>query len=138
MKLKYVLLSVVLGLLTYILMGGFDFGQRFVGGTTILIGSLWISEGFDLSTTALLIPVFMAISGIMTSKEALAPFFDPIIGLMFGGFVLAKAVNKYGIDKLIAEKMISIFPKTQRGLLLAIILATCLISFLLQTQSRPC
>jgi sodium-dependent dicarboxylate transporter 2/3/5 len=129
MKPKLFILSLVLGILTYFLFGGLSFEQKFVAGMTLFIGSMWVFEALPISTTALLIPVILAVAGIMTPKEAFTPFFDPIIALMFGGFVIARAANKYELDKYIAEKMLNIFPKTQNGLLLAMCLTATLLSF---------
>jgi sodium-dependent dicarboxylate transporter 2/3/5 len=129
MKLGLVGLSIVIGTITYLLLGGLSHEQRFVAGMTLFIGSMWVFETMSITTTALLIPVILAVAGIMTPKEAFSPFFDPIIALMFGGFVIARAANKYELDKYLAEKMLRIFPKTQNGLLLAISLTATFLSF---------
>jgi hypothetical protein len=39
MKTKFVLLALVLGILTYTLLWNLSFGQRFVAGMTVFVGS---------------------------------------------------------------------------------------------------
>lgn len=129
MKFKFLLLALVLGILTYVFFNSLSFGQRGVAALTAFISIMWITEAIPLSTSALLIPIFLVLSGIMPPKSALQPLFDPVIALMFGGFVIAHAVHKYGLDDWVAHHILRIFPRTEAGLLLALILATSLLSF---------
>jgi len=72
------------------------------------VALLWVSEALPLSVSALLVPVGAVLTGVFTVKEAFAPFAHPVIFLFFGSFVLATALSKHRIDKLIAYKLVSL------------------------------
>lgn len=129
MKPVYVALAVVLGALAFFLPPGFSYGQRVVSGMIAFVAALWLSEALPISASALLVPVILAVSGVMAPKEAFAPLFDPIIALMFGGFAIARAVGKCGLDSYLADRMVQAFPKTKAGLLLAMVLTATFLSF---------
>lgn len=69
----------------------------------IFIAVLWLSEAIDLTITALLVPVLAVFLGVLDLTTALASFADPIIFLFLGGFALAAALSRQGLDKAIAS-----------------------------------
>lgn len=71
----------------------------------LLIGGLWLSEALHLTITALLVPILAVAIGLLSVQTALAAFADPIIALFFGGFVLASALRKHGLDALLAHRI---------------------------------
>jgi solute carrier family 13 (sodium-dependent dicarboxylate transporter), member 2/3/5 len=85
------------------------FTQPINQGLALLVCAalLWLTEAVHLSITALMIPVVSVFLGIFESKDALSGFSHPIIYLFFGGFVLAAAIHSQGIDKLIAQNLLS-------------------------------
>lgn len=70
---------------------------------TLFIGVLWLTEAIDITFTALLIPVLAILSGLMPAKAALAEFANPVIFLFLGGFALAAALTRHGIDALLGQ-----------------------------------
>lgn len=74
----------------------------------LLIGSLWMTEALHLTVTALLVPVLVVVLDLMDAKVALATFFDPIIALFLGGFILAAALHRHGLDRLLASSLVSL------------------------------
>ncbi len=68
----------------------------------IFIAALWLTEALPITVTALLVPILAVISGIFDVKEALSHFANPVIFLFMGGFALAAALHKHGLDRLIA------------------------------------
>jgi len=68
----------------------------------------WITEALPLPITSLLIPVMAVFMGVASVKEALSSFAHPIIFLFFGGFVLAAALSRYNLDRLIAQKIVAL------------------------------
>ncbi|MBV7315948.1 DASS family sodium-coupled anion symporter [Shewanella sp. NIFS-20-20] len=78
-------------------------------GVAILIFAaiLWLTEAIHISVTAILIPILAVAFGVFNIKTAMTNFANPIIYLFFGGFVLAAALNHQGIDRLIANKVLS-------------------------------
>lgn len=61
-------------------------------------------------------------------KQFLVPFSSPIIILFFGGFVLATALNKYGIDRLIAQRLMSVFGKRPLWIMVGLMFTTAFLS----------
>jgi len=72
----------------------------------VLIGSLWLTEALHLSVTALLVPLLAVLAGLFTPAQALAAFAHPIIFLFLGGFALAAALTRHGLDRLLAAAML--------------------------------
>ncbi|HEA26633.1 MAG TPA: Anion transporter, partial [Ectothiorhodospiraceae bacterium] len=67
-----------------------------------MVTILWVTETFHITVTALLIPLLAVISGIFTVAESLVNFAHPIIFLFLGGFALAAALKRQGLDRRIA------------------------------------
>ena len=76
-------------------------------GVLIFIGFLWITETFEIYTTALVVPILAVILDIFDVKTAFSAFSHPIIFLFLAGFVFAGAMSKYHIDRYIAFKIVS-------------------------------
>lgn len=72
----------------------------------LVAGLLWLSEAVHLSFTALLIPVLAALLGVMPVKQAFADFANPVIFLFLGGFALASALARHGIDRSIGDAVL--------------------------------
>ncbi len=69
---------------------------------------LWVSEAIPLFVTSLAIPVALAGAEVGTAREALSPFFDPIIVLFFGGFLMAEAMRRADLDRLVAITIVDL------------------------------
>lgn len=75
---------------------------------TLFIGLLWLTEAIDITFTALLIPVLAVASGLMPAKAALSEFANPVIFLFLGGFALAAALTRHGIDALLGRFILNL------------------------------
>jgi sodium-dependent dicarboxylate transporter 2/3/5 len=73
-----------------------------------LIGILWLTQALPLTLTALLVPVCAVLSGLLSVQQALAPFAHPIIFLFLGGFALAAALSRHGLDRLLAHRVMAL------------------------------
>ncbi len=82
------------------------------------IAILWLTEALHVTVTALLVPIMAVGLGIVNTKVALSGFASPTIFLFFGGFALATALHIQKLDRLIANKIMSL----ARGNLLIAIL----------------
>jgi sodium-dependent dicarboxylate transporter 2/3/5 len=89
---------------------------------------LWVSEAVPLFVTSLAIPVVLAASRTATATEALAPFFHPIIALFFGGFLMAEAMRRVGLDHLAAITFVARAGRSPRSLFAAMIAAAAFMS----------
>ncbi|MHA2004628.1 MAG: SLC13 family permease [Candidatus Thorarchaeota archaeon] len=93
-----------------------------------VVAILWFTEGISLVATSLLIPVLIVLSDIRTPSAALAPFFDPAVALIFGGFLIGRALTKYELDKRLALLILSRGEGTGSGLLLTVMGITAFLS----------
>ncbi len=94
----------------------------------LLVAALWLTEIIPLVASAILVPVIAVVFGIATPREALAPMFDPVIALFLGGFLLARAMSKYKLDKRLALSMIS-RTKSPITLIFIMMIITMFLSF---------
>jgi sodium-dependent dicarboxylate transporter 2/3/5 len=79
-------------------------------GLAILIFTavLWLTEALHISVTALLIPVLATLLGVFDMRGALVEFANPILFLFLGGFALAAALSRQGLDVLLAGKVLQL------------------------------
>ena len=84
------------------------FEPQVVLGLSMLafIGILWLTEALHVTVTAILVPVMAVLLGIFDTQTALNNFSNSIIFLFLGGFALAAAMHRQGLDKVIAEKVL--------------------------------
>jgi sodium-dependent dicarboxylate transporter 2/3/5 len=92
------------------------------------IALLWLTEALPLAVTALLVPVLGTLFRVADLKSAMVSFADPLIFLFFGGFALAAAMSRQGLDRWIAQSLV----RAAKGRFLAVacglFAATALIS----------
>jgi sodium-dependent dicarboxylate transporter 2/3/5 len=101
------LLCLAAGALTYALVDGPP-PLRLGMSLFALIASLWITQALPLSATALLVPALAALTGVLTVKDALAAFAQPVIFLFLGGFALASALTRHGLDRALALQVLKL------------------------------
>ncbi|MGH7892793.1 MAG: SLC13 family permease, partial [Thermodesulfobacteriota bacterium] len=96
-----ILISAIVSLAVYFLL---PVDKGILKGLAILIfvAVLWFTEALPITVTALLVPILAVITGIFDVKDALSHFANPVIFLFLGGFALAAALHKHGLDRLIA------------------------------------
>ncbi|NNM30922.1 MAG: DASS family sodium-coupled anion symporter, partial [Akkermansiaceae bacterium] len=77
-----------------------------------LAGILWLTEAMPLAVTALLVPVVGVLAGVFDGppktivKEAFADFAHPLIFLFLGGFGIAAALSRQGLNRWIADRVL--------------------------------
>lgn len=75
-------------------------------GILVFIAILWLTEALNVTITALLVPLLATVLGVFDMSKSLTDFANPILFLFFGGFALAAALSKQGLDTLMAGKVI--------------------------------
>ncbi|MFW9909283.1 MAG: SLC13 family permease [Candidatus Thorarchaeota archaeon] len=93
-----------------------------------VVAILWFSEGISLVATSILIPVLIVLTGIADPNAAFAPFFDPAVALIFGGFLIGRALSKYELDKRLALLILSHATGSGSGLLITVMGVTAFLS----------
>ena len=88
--------------------------------------SLWFfSEGYDEAT----------LGTLLSNKKLMACFADPIIMLFIGGFILAIAATKTGLDAYLAKVMLAPFGTKSENVLLGFLLVTGIFSMFLSNTA---
>lgn len=70
------------------------------------IALLWVTEALPLPVTSLMVPLLAAVTGATELKSSLASFADPLIFVFFGGFVMAAAMARQGVDRWFARSLV--------------------------------
>jgi len=99
-------------------------------GLAILIFAsvLWFSEAVPLAVTALLVPLLAALCGVTDVTGSFASFAHPLIFLLFGGFALAAALARHGLDRWIAQGALRIGKRRFYPTAIALFLITAILS----------
>src|SRR5689334_10633103 len=104
---------------------------RACGGLATLMAVWWMTEALPLEATALLPLVLLPLSGVYEAepfKRAAAPYADPAIFLFLGGFMIALAIEKWGLHRRIALLTLLAVGTSPSRLVAGFLLATGLIS----------
>jgi sodium-dependent dicarboxylate transporter 2/3/5 len=111
----------------------------FMAGIFVLAACLWVTEALPLFATSLLIiglqtvllanpggwPGLGFASGASPSyRDILKIAADPVLVLFFGGFVLAQAAVKHGVDRAMSALLLRPFGGKPRWVLLGLMLVT--------------
>lgn len=98
----------------------------------VIAAVLWISEAIPLYVTSFVIAFLevVLLKNVLdvSYKVYLHPFFDPIIVLFLGGFVLSRALNKYGIDERITRAILSKTGNSPKKILFGMMLVSAFLS----------
>ena len=135
-QMQKISIALLLGLLSFGLMIIFyNMQQSLMVAAIVLMVTLWTNEGLPLAVVSLLPIVMFPAAGVLTTKEAAVNYANPIIYLFLGGFLIAIAVEKTGLHKIIANKMLGLFPKSARGIIFALIITSGLLSSVLSNTT---
>lgn len=133
---KKILLALGLGLLVFgAMISFFTLPQAALVAVIVFMVTLWTNEGLPLAVVSLLPIILFPTFGILSTKEAAVNYANPIIYLFLGGFLIAIAVEKTGLHKIIANKMLGLFPSSVRGIIFALIITSGLLSSVLSNTT---
>ena len=133
---KKIILALILATLSFAAMFSFfTFQQSSMVAIIVFMVTLWTNEGLPLAVVSLLPIILFPATGILTTKETAINYANPIIYLFLGGFLIAIAVEKTGLHKVIANRMLSLFPSSVRGIIFALIITSGLLSSVLSNTT---
>jgi len=104
-------------------------------GLIALLVTLWTNEGLPLGVVSLLPIILFPAFSILNTKATAMNYSHPIIYLFLGGFMLAIAVEKSSLHTYIADKVLSLFPNTPRGMIFSLVITSGLLSSILSNTT---
>lgn len=134
---KKIFYSVVLGILSFGISSlVFNQQESILLGIIVSLVALWTNEGLPLGVVSLLPIILFPSFGVLGTNATTINYSQSIIFLFLGGFMLAISVEKTGLHKIIANKMLQLFPATPRGIIFSLsITSGVLSSFLSNTTT---
>lgn len=115
----------------------------------VLCTCLWVTEVIPLFVTSLLVPFLIVTLRVLrtdrgerltapdASKWIFQQMFAPNVSLLLGGFTLAAALSKYGIDKVLATRVLRFAGSRPSTVLLAHMLVACFASMWISNVAAP-
>ncbi len=97
-------------------------------GAGALMAILWITEAIPIPATALLPLVLFPLLGLSNIRDAAAPFANPVIMLFLGGFIIALAMQKWGLHRRVAVTLIGAMGTRPRRIILGFLLSSTAVS----------
>lgn len=88
----------------------------------------WITEAIPLAATSLVPLVLFPITGILDGEKTASAYINSVIFLFLGGFLLALAMERWGLHKRIALKMIILFGGSPNSIVFGFMAATAFLS----------
>ena len=128
-RLMRLISGVLAALLVYLLSADWlDEPARRTAAVATLMAVWWMTEAIPLAATALL-PIFLfPLLGVLDIRAATAPYASHIIFLFLGGFLLGLAMQKCGLHRRIALKIVSAAGTGPRRMVGGFMLASALLS----------
>ena len=129
-------LGILIGLVVFLLsLNLFNYTQSSLLGLIALLVTLWTNEGLPLGVVSLLPILLFPAFSILNTKATAMNYAHPIIYLFLGGFMLAIAVEKSNLHTYIADKVLSLFPNTPRGMIFSLVITAGLLSSILSNTT---
>lgn len=99
-------LGPALGLLAYLVIpsgaGGLGGSGRATVAVAVIMAVWWVTEALPIAATALLPIVLFPLTGVLGIEDATAPYANELIFLFMGGFMIALAMQRWGLHRRIA------------------------------------
>ena len=108
--------------------GEMETGAVFTLGIAIWTALWWIFEAVPIPIASLLPLSLLPLFGILEPKVVGEKYGHPLVLLLFGGFLLSKAMEKSGAHKRIALMMVNACPRGEKFLILGFMIATAFLS----------
>jgi sodium-dependent dicarboxylate transporter 2/3/5 len=134
--LKKIIIALLIGIAAFSLAAlGLTEKEAALVGVISFMVTLWSNEGLPLGVVSLLPIILFPSFDILSTSETSLNYSNSIIFLFLGGFFLAIAVEKTGLHKFIAQKMLAIFPSTIRGIIFALAITSGMMSSFLSNTT---
>ena len=110
---------------------GLSHNGKIMIGILLMGGILWVTEPIPLAVTGLLIIIIQPLLGVIPAKDVFSSFGNQAVFFLIGAFILAAALEKHGLHKRIALKLLSYFEKSPKIFTLGIMSSCAFLSFIM-------
>lgn len=93
-----------------------------------LMATWWISEAIPIPVTALLPMVVLPFFGVLTMRATAAEYMHPVVVLLMGGFIVAKAIERWNLHSRIALHIVALVGARPSMLVAGFMAAAALLS----------
>lgn len=97
-------------------------------GVTGLMAVLWLTEVLPIPVTSLLPLLLFPLLGILPSGETASQYASDLGFLFFGGFFMASVIERWGLHRRLALRVIMLFGVRPGGLILGVMTAVAFLS----------
>lgn len=133
---KKIAIALVIGITGYFLASQvFTVKEATLVGLIAFLVALWTNEGLPLGVVSLLPIILFPSFDILSTSSTSLNYSNSIIFLFLGGFFLAIAVEKTGLHKVIANKMLALFPATLTGIIFSLAITSGILSSFLSNTT---
>ena len=102
--------------------------ERVVLSTVLVMLWWWISEVVPMAVTALVPVLIFPLSNVLSMEKVVVPYSDKFVFLFLGGFLLALAIEKHGLHKRIAFRLLDLAGNRKARILLAVMISSYVLS----------
>ncbi|MBV0925372.1 DASS family sodium-coupled anion symporter [Halomicroarcula limicola] len=107
---------------------GLSPGANAVLASTLWIAAWWMTEAVPIPVTSLLPVLLFPTLGVASVTEAAAPYANPVVFLFLGGFLVALAIERWGLHQRIALSVLLRTGDDARRLILGFMAVTAFLS----------
>ncbi|OGU72826.1 MAG: sodium:dicarboxylate symporter [Ignavibacteria bacterium RBG_16_34_14] len=100
----------------------------YTAASAVLMAIWWMTEAIPLAATSLLPFILFPLMGVLKGEEIASSYFNSVIFLFLGGFLLALAMEEWGLHKRIALKIINQFGGSPSSIVIGFMIATAFLS----------
>lgn len=101
----------------------------------VLMATWWMTQAIPLTATALLPFLAFPMFGVMSANETASAYYSPILFLVLGGAMIALAIERTRLHCRLALAIVSRGGTSPGALLLAFMIATAILSFIVSNTA---
>jgi sodium-dependent dicarboxylate transporter 2/3/5 len=101
---------------------------RMALAVTVLTAGCWLLRALPLAAASLLPLALFPVLHVQSTRQVAAAYADPILWMFFGGFIIALAIERCGLHRRMALRVIGMVGARPRRLVLGFVLAATAIS----------